>query len=467
MKSIYWRILWCCCLLNTAQADWFETLKSTASDRQLYEVLYAMPKGGDLHNHLSGSGFPQWWYDAAIAAGEQGYRYYTKVRINNCREYGTDQYGRDPYFILFITRLEHHYQKLSDCERSEYVELSKLDDQQKQGWLNSIKLDKAHEGRNEFFETHWTRLGDLTSNHYIVYDILLKNMQAFGQEGLIYLETDLNFNSTNAQGQLIPPDDVMNFYRQQLASTAAKATGVTVRFHIMVLRFADDAEQVMRQVYQRVHYNRDLFVGIDMAGREDNDKGYPLRFLPVLRDLRKKYPGIHLSIHAGEVDEPNQHIKDTLLLGATRIGHGFNLLTDPDTFLLMRHGPYLVETNLISNLLLEYVDDYAEHPFPEFLRTGVPVALSTDDRGMWDSNMTDEFFVAVKEFNLSWSEVKQLSRNSLEYSFADEQTKTRLLNTFDKRITSFEKRMQKDTSKLKTQARSHGFLCRQYQLCEW
>ncbi len=33
-----------------------------------------------------------------------------------------------------------------------------------------------------------------------------------------------------------------------------------------------------------------------MVGREDNDKGYPLRFLPVLRELRHQYPEIHLSI---------------------------------------------------------------------------------------------------------------------------------------------------------------------------
>ena len=32
------------------------------------------------------------------------------------------------------------------------------------------------------------------------------------------------------------------------------------------------------------------------------------------------------AIHAGEVDEPNSHISETLLLGADRIGHGLNLI---------------------------------------------------------------------------------------------------------------------------------------------
>ena len=128
-----------------------------------------------------------------------------------------------------------------------------------------------------------------------------------------------------------------------------------------------------------------MFVAVNMVGREDDDRGYPLRFLDTLRDLRRQYSGVRLSIHAGEVDEPNDHVRDTLLLGAERIGHGLNLIHDEDTMRRMQYGPYLVEINLISNLLLQYVDDYSQHPFPEYLRTGIPVALSTDDRGMWDS----------------------------------------------------------------------------------
>ena len=132
----------------------------------------------------------------------------------------------------------------------------------------------------------------------------------------------------------------------------------------------------------------------------------------------------------------------------------------------MRHGPYLVEINLISNLLLEYVDDYSQHPFPEYLRIGIPVALSTDDRGMWDSNITDEFFVAVKEFNLSWEEIKTLSRNSLQYSFLDSATKEDLLATFDKRISRFEKKAASgEYTPAKVDDVSYGFTCHQYGLC--
>jgi adenosine deaminase CECR1 len=239
-----------------------------------------------------------------------------------------------------------------------------------------------------------------------------------------------------------------------------------VRLQLPILRFEPTAEEQLRRAYALVHDNSDIFVAVNTVGREDNDKGYPLRFLETLRELRRQYSGVGLSIHAGEVDEPNYHVRDTLLLGADRIGHGINLISDDDTMRLMRHGPYLVEINLISNLLLQYVSDYSEHPFPEYLRTGIPVALSTDDRGMWDSTMTDEFFVAVSEFNLSWEEVKALSRNSLQYSFLAPQLKQTLLQEFDNRMAKFERNIKKyGTTRLGALPKTRQFVCTHYKIC--
>ena len=48
---------------------------------------------------------------------------------------------------------------------------------------------------------------------------------------------------------------------------------------------------------------------------------------------------------------------------------------------------------------------------------GVPVTLNTDDEGVNRSNLTLEFVRAVRTYHLSYQEVKELVRNSLEYSF--------------------------------------------------
>ena len=449
--------------------DWFELFKKNATDKELYSFLYAMPKGGDLHNHLSGAAFPEWWYEFALAQKSRGFTYYTKVKINNCKPYGAPEFTGSPYLLMFVNLQNSNYDKLSDCERSEYVALDKLTGEQKKGWLNSLRLNGKGEGRDEFFQTHWQRMNDLFLNHEIQAEILVRNMVLFGAEGLSYLEMDMTPVGVNADGSFIDPESVLAYYKKRLQEDDAISSGVTVRFHYALLRFAPNAETELEKMYRFVDRHRDIYVAIDMVGREDNDKGHPLRFLPTLRKMRAQYPDIELSIHAGEVDEPNHHIRNTLLLGANRIGHGVNLLSDPDTFLLMRHGPYMVEVNLISNLLLEYVPDYSQHIFPELLRTEVPVALSTDDRGMFDSNITDEFFVAVKEFNLSWSEVKKLNMNSLSYGFMDDVVKSRLLVSYDKRIDAFERVAKKDVENVikGSQPVSYAFTCNRYDLCDF
>jgi len=453
---------------QTTAADWFDEIKQSGDDLTLYRVLYHMPKGGDLHNHLSGSNFSEWMYDLALEQSERGYEYYTKVRIENCVAYGGNAFGRAPYYLMFRNISTNEYAELGDCEKSEYKLLQELNETEKTGWMNSIRLDKPYEGRDEFFGTHWPRMHALGWNPWYQAELLYRNMRAFGDEGLSYLETQVSVvNMQQPDGTPISPEDVVRILRDRLDADDARATGVTVRFQISVLRFLPNAEDVLRAVYKFVHDHNDLFVAVNMVGREDNDKGYPLRFLDTYRDLRRQYSGVKLSIHAGEVDEPNSHVRDTLLLGADRIGHGNNLITDDDTMRLMRHGPYLIEINLISNLLLNYVSDYAEHPFPEFLRTGIPVALSTDDRGMWDSTMTDEFFVAVKEFNLSWDEIRMLSSNSLQYAFVQPDEKARLLQDFEKRMQKFEASMQKyGTDRLGEMPATRQFICNRYGICQ-
>jgi adenosine deaminase CECR1 len=464
-----WAFLFSAALLaaeSRASQDWFETFKDQATPAELHTFLYAMPKGGDLHIHLTGAVFSEWAYDLALAQGENGYQYYAKQRIDNCAS-GLDGPRRTPYLLLHHTIDHLSYAELGPCEQGEYVPLDDLTETQKTRWLNSLRLDKPHEGRDEFFEKHWSRLSDLGRNPYLVAEFLVANMRAFGAEGVVYIEPQMPiFGFITPAGEALTPDQVLGIYNARLVADDAQATNVEVRMQVALLRFLPNAEEVLSYLYKFAHAH-DQVVAVNMVGREDNDKGYPLRFLDTLRELRRTHSGVRLSIHAGEVDEPNFHIRDTLLLGAERIGHGVNLITDPDTLVSMRYGPYLVEINLISNLLLEYVSDYSQHPFPEYLRLGVPVALSTDDRGMWDSTMTDEFFVAVSEFDLTWAEVRTLSRNSIEYSFVDEETKARLLRNFDKSIEKFSRNFQRNGANGYANAKPprRGFICRQYSLC--
>lgn len=441
--------------------SWFRNFKRDATPAELYAFLQAMPKGGDLHHHISGSGFPEWWFELATdKKSNGGYEYYTRVTPSLCQGLSPNTFGRDNPFMLFRTVQASTWQQMSACEKGHYRALTALSGEQKEGFLNSIRLDKHHEGRNEFFETHWQRLNELTRNPHIIGQILVKNMQAYQKENVRYLETQVNVQGmVDASGHPIKPDTALSIVLDAVNSAEAKATDVTVKFQYALLRFSKNAEEQLGNIYAFVDAHREEYVGINMVGREDNDKGHPLRFLSTLRMLRQKYPAIPLAFHAGEVDEPNHHVRDTLLLGADRIGHGLNTITDPDTLLLMRHGPYLIEINLISNLLLEYVDSYQSHPFGEYLRLGIPVALSTDDRGMWGATLTDEVYIAVTAFNLSWAELRKITENSIEYSFLPKEQKQLMLKDLSEALNDFEERaMQTRFSHVPVPA--DRFICR-------
>jgi adenosine deaminase CECR1 len=411
-------------------ADRFEDMKRTATPREMYAILFDLPKGGDLHHHGGLSAIADIWFDYAVK--EKRNRFYTLTKFGNCPG-DTDALPR------FYTVQRATWEKLPGCLKGQYEAMNDLTAQQRAAWISALRIDQPGEGRNEFFELIVKRFGELSKDPYVAADVMVENMRQFGHEHVRYLEPQLvPTGYVDTHGKPVPPDEVARIYGERMSAPDAKATHVDIRFQDVIIRFLPNAEREVEAAYAFVDRHRDWWVGINMAGREDNEKGYPLRFLETYRKMRRIYSGIGLSIHSGEVDMPGRQVHDTLLLGATRIGHGLNLITDPDTMLLMRDRKALVEINLVSNRLLEYYPDLSGHPFPEYLRTGIPVCLNTDDRGSWDSNMTDEYFTAVTTFNLSWDEVVQLGRNSLEWAFADEELKKKMLVEYDADVLAFE-----------------------------
>lgn len=411
----------------------FEALKQTATPAQLYTLLYDLPKGGDLHSHAGGSNIAEWTF--AVLTDPQrngGDTFYTRARFT----------GEDDAIAAtarFHTIRQSTYDRFPPARRAEYVALTALSGDERAAWCDSLRLDLPTEGRAEFFDVIWTRLGETGRNLHVRTELLVENIKAFAAEGLCYLEIQFDVDHcTDNAGLAIPTEQGVAFVRERLARTDVTATGLTVRFQQSILRFAPNAEQRLRETYAFALANRDLWVGLNLVGIEERGGGHPLRFLDTLRDLRRTGPALPLSIHAGEMDAADSHVRDTLRLGASRIGHGVNLIKDPETLLLLQQTRRtLVEINLISNRLLGYTPDLTRHPFPEYLRTGIPVCLNTDDRGMWDSNLTDEYYTAVTTFNLSWDEVVQLGRNSLQFSFAEPAVKARLLEAYDQRVAAF------------------------------
>jgi adenosine deaminase CECR1 len=440
----------------------FEEIKKQAAPAELYRLLYDLPKGGDLHNHINLS-FPaeDWLALATDPRRARRNQFYTRIQFANCPD------SKEP-FVRFQTIQRATFRKLSPCQQAEYVALDALTSQQKELWLSSIKLDRPGEGRDEFFNFLGVRLGELSRDPELVLDLLVADMQHYQAEKLRYVETQsVGLRWNQPDGTPLGPQQAVRLLRERLQQADAKATGVTIRFLATVVRFEPNAEEQLAQAYAIVAENRDLWVGINLTGKEEVPAGHGLRFLEAFRRMRRQYSNIPISIHAGETEAPGHEVRTALLLGAARVGHAVNLLSDPDTLLLLRGGRYLLEMNLISNILLGYVPALAGHPFPEYLRLGIPVCLNTDDRTAWDSNLTDEYYAALTTFNLSWSEVVQLGEDSLRYSFADPDTKEALLKDYHNEVDAFTRKY--DGSSWQAQLRSvtpviSGFASRRWSI---
>jgi adenosine deaminase len=171
-------------------------------------------------------------------------------------------------------------------------------------------------------------------------------------------------------------------------------------------------------------------VGVNFVQAEDGYTSmtdYHLH-MTMVEYAKRIYPNVHVTLHAGELapglvppDGLRFHIREAVELGhAERIGHGVDIMyeKDPQSLLAeMRDRHVAVEINLTSNDVILGVRG-ADHPFPVYRKNGVPVMLSTDDEGVSRTQLTEEFQRAVLTYNLSYTDLKELVRNSIEYSFA-------------------------------------------------
>ncbi|RKE22255.1 adenosine deaminase [Streptomyces sp. TLI_171] len=171
------------------------------------------------------------------------------------------------------------------------------------------------------------------------------------------------------------------------------------------------------------------FVAVNLVQPEDYQSSldnYRLQ-MQMLDFLHPLYPKAHISLHAGELapglvkpEDLAFHIREAVLTGhAERIGHGVDVAHEDDPAGLLRtlaERKVLVEVPLTSNAQILQVEG-AEHPFPLYRSHGVPTALATDDPGVERIDITHEYVRAARTYALGYRDLKDLARTSLEYGF--------------------------------------------------
>lgn len=227
-----------------------------------------------------------------------------------------------------------------------------------------------------------------------------------------------------ARAKGYPLEDVTDWV---LASVdeAARAHGITVRLIASVNRHesVEIAERVLRVAIDR--RGRGI-VGLDLAGDEFNYACAP--FAGVFREA--KQDGLGVTAHGGEWSGAESVREAIEVLGADRIGHGVRVLEQPDVTRLARERGLAFEVCITSNHQSGVVRRLEDHPFPRMVDQGLEATINTDDPGVSDITLTDEFVVATRHLNVSLDGIKRSVIRAAQNAFLPEAERGALARQF-------------------------------------
>jgi len=404
----------------------------------LLAFLHEMPKGGDLHNHLAGATYAEDLLDFAATD-------------NLCVERTTSRLLSAP-----CDSCEKNTPKPTvRCAYEDQALYNQIID----AWSMRNWRPGHESGHDHFFAT-FDKFGPASHNH--VAESISTVINRAAREHVQYIEFlhtadggdapqhgmrlgwDSNFAKLREKLLAGGLKEITAATRRTLSQDEARARAqlkcgtvqaepgcnVTVRYLYQVLRGLPQAAVFAQIVLGFELASSDArFVGLNLVMPEDSY--VPIHdfseHMAMLDYLHGVYPKVHISLHAGEIaiglvkpEDLAFHIRASVERGhAERIGHGVDIMLEKDPAGLMKEMAarnVLVEINLTSNdQILGVSGD--EHPLPVYMKYGVPVAISTDDEGVARSDMTHEYLRAVEGYRLPYTELKRMTRQSLEHSF--------------------------------------------------
>jgi adenosine deaminase len=416
-----------------------------ANSLQLRNLLKKMPKGADLHNHLSGAIYAESWIRAAAedhlcvnlaslsfvkpqAAPDKNS---TETSCGNGKvpaaDADKDQHLFDALVDAFsmrgfvaspgVTAHDHFFDAFAKFGGTDHRHFGE--------WLDEVatRADAQNEQYLELMHTpefaHAAAIAAEIGWH-----------EDFSQFRDALLAHGLRDEVATAKAAL-DEAEVLRRKREHCGQPdAASGCPVEIRYLCQVLR-GFPKQQVFAQTLLcfETAASDSRFVGINFVMPEDgyiSMSDYALH-MRMIAFLRKLYPKIHLTLHAGELAlglVPYEGLCCHIRLAveeakAERIGHGVDVMYEDrphDLLKEMTRNHVMVEISLTSNDAILGVKG-KDHPFPLYRQFGVPVALATDDEGVSRIDLTHEYVRAVQTYGLGYRDLKQMVRTSLEHSF--------------------------------------------------
>ena len=162
-----------------------------------------------------------------------------------------------------------------------------------------------------------------------------------------------------------------------------------------------------------IKYKNKGVVGFDLAGAEENfpAKKHKEAFYQILNN------NINTTIHAGEAYGPRSIHQALHVCGAHRIGHGTRVYEDIDLLNYINDHRIPLEICLTSNVHTKAVPSISKHPFKHFMNKKIRVTLNTDNRLISNTSLSNEYKIAIDNFNLSENDIRTIIINGFKSAF--------------------------------------------------
>lgn len=412
-------------------AQWMEAQRERPP--MLRNFLQRMPKGADLHSHISGAVYAETYLKlaadaglcvdaaqlqfAACADGKLPARslpantYSAMVDRMSVRNYSlSGRSGHDQFFAAF-----GYFGPVSGLPGSFTAMLAEVSDRAASQNIQHLELMTTVQSgavRKLGMQLPWASEPDLAKRRQWLLDHGLAALVEAGRKDLDGVAAD--YNQAQACG----------------TAAARPGCGVSVRWLQQTTR-TGAPEAVFAQLTYAFELARadGRVVGVQLVAPEDDPvalRDYRLQ-MEMIGFLSKTSPEVKVALHAGELtlglvppDQLRHHIRDAVLVaGARRIGHAVDIGYEDraaETMAAMRERGVAAEICLTSNDVILGVKGQ-DHPLPDYLAAGVPVVFASDDEGVSRIDLTNEFQRAVQTYKLDYRKLKEIARNSLEYSF--------------------------------------------------
>ncbi len=395
---------------------------SSIWESPLYSFLDTMPKGSDLHVHLS-AGLP-------------------------VREFIDFAAARDDLYVGIGE--DNKYMLIFDPDGKPAADTAPLREALEKGIFTRDELTvewtvlggAGYENVWVWFEILFDDMAALISDTEILEDYYYAFFSHLAEHNILHSEVRHHFLSATHEDAKAEAEAVRRAYYRvrdeypwfsvNLAGVGFKAYTVDESLAGMMLGNALYAYENVKDEYDSSNIH-DFVTGIDLVNEEDASR--PLsEYRGMIEEIKTGYPDLAILLHAGESirpDAPN-NILEAYLMGAKRIGHGLNLFRYPALLDAIIDADICIEVCPVSNQSLRYVSDLRTHPAVEYLKRGVPVVLSSDDPSFFEHTvLTDDFFAAAVCWDLGLAEIKQLCMNSITYSTADDVTKAEMMTNWE------------------------------------